>query len=337
MISVYKMSTQIYFTIHLLNDIEKIDLYPEASDVPSYLPTFNPIDFDLKLLYIQFVFVIHLKECPLGFLFSVSQRDCLCLQSVTLELKCNYNDYSVQRATKYWLSAAFLHTQINQSYGVIIHSHCPYDYCRSDNDSLSVYLENPDMQCQFNHSGILCGACQSNLSSVLGSSKCKECSNLMVLALLPSVVLAGVLLVIFLTSFDLTVSKGWINGLIFYANIVRANHNIIFPPEISTSFMSTFITWLNLDLGFETCFYDGLTPYAKTWLQFAFPLYIWFMVIIIIVASHYSSTASRLSGSNAVQVLATLFLLSYAKIIRIIITAFSSTNLVYPNGFTSRV
>ena len=68
-----------------------------------------------------------------------------------------------------------------------------------------------------------------------------------------------------------------------------------------------------------------------------FPLYIWVMVIIIIVSSHYSTIASKLSGRNAVQVLATLFLLSYSKMLRITITAFSSTVLVYPDNSIRRV
>ena len=100
---------------------------------------------------------------------------------------------------------------------------------------------------------------------------------------------------------------------------------------------STFIAWLNLDLGIEICFYNGLDAYVKTWFQFLFPLYIWFIVMAIIVASHYSTRASKLCGSTAVKVLATIFLLSYAKLLQTIMTVFSSTELVYPNGHHRRV
>ena len=47
--------------------------------------------------------------------------------------------------------------------------------------------------------------------------------------------------------------------------------------------------------------------------------------------------ASRLSGNNAVQVLATLFLLSYAKLLRMIITIFSATELIYSDDTTRLV
>jgi len=91
-----------------------------------------------------------------------------------------------------------------------------------------------------------------------------------------------------------------------------------------------FIAWLNLDLGIETCFFDGMDEYTKTWLQFVFPLYIWSLVVLIIIASDYSSRIARLFGSNPVAVLATLFLLSYAKLLRTIISALFFTFLDYP-------
>ena len=137
----------------------------------------------------------------------------------------------------------------------------------------------------------------------------------------------GILLVGVLVATNLTVSVETIDGLIFYANIVQPNEAIFFPGVSGSSFLSVFITWLNLDLGIETCFYSGLDAYAKTWLQFVFPIYIWLIMTMIIVFSHYSTTVARLSGRNAVPVLATLFLLSYTKLLRTIITAFSSTVL----------
>ena len=198
-------------------------------------------------------------------------------------------------------------------------------------------MESPDDQCAFNHSEVLCGSCARNFSQVFGTSRCRKCSNIYILALSPSIILAGLMFVVFLLLLNLTVSVGTINGLIFYANIIRASQTVYFPPDFSTSFFSVFIAWLNLDLGIETCFYNGLDTYARTWLQFVFPLYIWLIVIIIIVISHLFTVASRIVPNNAVQVLATLFLFSYTKILRAVITAFSYTIITYPDGFKKRV
>ena len=190
-------------------------------------------------------------------------------------------------------------------------------------------LDSQDEQCALNHADTLCGKCRANYSSVLGTSRCKRCNNTM-LVLLPVFVTCGVLLVIALIQLNLTVSVGTVNGLIFYANIIQANRASFFPN--TQSFLSIFIAWLNLDFGIETCFYNGLDEYTKTWLQFVFPLYIWLLVVLLIVWSHYTTTGTKLVGNNAVFVLATLFLLSYAKIVRNIVGALSFTILQLPKS-----
>jgi hypothetical protein len=78
-----------------------------------------------------------------------------------------------------------------------------------------------------------------------------------------------------------------------------------------------------LDFGIETCFFVGLNAYWKTWLQFLFPFYIWAIAGVIIVACRYSSRLTNLIGSRAVPLLATLFLLSYMKLLRTVIDATS--------------
>ena len=98
------------------------------------------------------------------------------------------------------------------------------------------------------------------------------------------------------------------------ANIISVNHSIFFPTN-ETNILTVFISWLNLDLGIETCFFDGMDAYVKTWLQFVFLLYVWSLVCLIIIISKYSSKITRVFGSNPVAVLATLFLLSYAKLL----------------------
>ena len=80
-------------------------------------------------------------------------------------------------------------------------------------------------------------------------------------------------------------------------------------------------------MGIEYCFVDGLDGYVKTWLQFVFPLYVWFLVVVIIVACRYSGRLSRLCGHNAVPVLATLILMSYTKLSRTVTNALMMNTL----------
>ena len=141
---------------------------------------------------------------------------------------------------------------------------------------------------------------------------------------------------------NLTVSVGSINGLIFYANIIQAYQATFFPHgaqgvNVCTKFLSVFIAWLNLDLGIQTCLFAGMDAYSKTWLQFLFLVYVWIMVGAMIYGSRHSPTVCRLIGSNAVPVLATLFLLSYAKLLRTVITAVYSTTLTGRDSSTPLV
>ena len=72
----------------------------------------------------------------------------------------------------------------------------------------------------------------------------------------------GVALVILLITCN-TVTEVTVNGLIFYANIVRVKHTIFFPPYNSNS-LTIFIACINLDLGIQSCFYNGMDGYTLT-------------------------------------------------------------------------
>ena len=255
-----------------------------------------------RFLVLPVHIAITFKPCPLG--FELSEGSCNCTEVFQKHnLSCDITTQTVHKDPNMWIGTVQVS---NATEVIVVHNYCPYDYC--NRDQTEVGLDSQNDQCALNHAGTLCGKCRANYSSVLGTSRCKRCNNTM-LILLPVFVTCGVLLVIALIQLNLTVSAGTVNGLIFYANIIQANRASFFPNI--QSFLSIFNAWLNLDFGIETCFYNGLDEYTKTWLQFVFPLYIWLIVILLIVWSHYTSTGTKLVGNNAVFVLATLFLLSY--------------------------
>ena len=112
----------------------------------------------------------------------------------------------------------------------------------------------------------------------------------------------------------MTFADGTLNGLILYTNIINSIKDIVFPQDRKPPDpLIVFIAWLNLDLGIPTCFYIGLNYYSYTWLQFVFPLYLWFLVGLIILACKYSSRANKFFGSDPVAVLATVVLMSYTS------------------------
>ena len=264
---------------------------------------------------------ITILGCPFGFqLQDSTYPECVC-ETIIEEsgCTCSIDDLIINCPFEKWIG--------NVSSQAIVHHHCPLDYCISDRN---VHVVAINEQCAFNHSGLLCGECQPGLSLAFGSSKCKECTNLYILLIFPFA-LAGLGLVLVLFACNLTVSRGTVNGLVYFANVVQVNSSI-FITQNTPQFFAVFVAWVNLDLGFQTCFYNGMDMYAKAWLQFIFPVYMWLIVAIIVLLSRYSMTVSRLTRDNTVPVLATLFLLSYAKLLRAIITAFSFTYLRYPDG-----
>ena len=247
--------------------------------------------------------------CPLGFKIS-GNNICNCDPELILalsnsELHCNINDQTLLRPANSWIS---VDTNTNHSY--YASQYCPFDFCLPHSSSLN--LASPDSQCQFKRTGLLCGKCKDGLTVVFGSSHCKQCSNLYLLIIIP-IGIAGVLLVLLLFILNFTVTDGDINAFLFYVNIFEIN-NSIFLQSGKTSHI--IISLANLDLGFETCFYNGMDDYAKMCLQLVFPAYLVMIAVVLIMASRYSTKMQRLTARRALPVLATLFLLSYTKVLR---------------------
>lgn len=272
---------------------------------------------------------VYLDDCPLGFTLSHDMGKCVCDPVISRnDIHCYINNQSILRPAYTWIGfISDISSGLNVT-GVLFHDHCPYGHCLGHN----VYLNssNTRTQCEAHRTGLLCGMCEGGYSLTLGNEKCSKCSNKFLLLLLP-LAAAGLVLVALLFALNLTVTEGSINGLIFYANVMEMTHSNL-NLETSSS-LHVFVAWLNLDLGIDACFFDGMDAYTKTWLQFAFPLYLWAIIIIIVIlCNKFPTLAASTAGKNSVKVLATLLLLSYTKLQRTVVTVFSFTSLQYPNG-----
>ena len=98
------------------------------------------------------------------------------------------------------------------------------------------------------------------------------------------------------------------------------------------------MSWLNLELGIDTCYFPAMDTFGKTWLQLAFPAYIILLVALVIIISSYSSRFSNLiEKKNPVETLATLILLSYARLLEVCFISLSFGNLNYLDGSVKMV
>ena len=275
---------------------------------------------------------IELGSCPNGFEFigdeCTCEADLLKYTSI-----CNVNDETILNNGNFWARGLY---DDNGSYiGIESFPNCPFDYCKKE--AVNFTLLDPDKQCAYNRSGTICGQCMVNYSLTFGDVQCSDCSKTnpgIMFGLLLLFAFVGTILVILLILLKMTVASGTLNGLIFYANIVDANRDIFIPQG---GWLRVFISWLNLDFGFSTCFYSGMDMYGYTWLQFLFPFYIWMLIVILIIISRRSAWVTKRVGSNPVAVLATLILLSYAKLLRTVITVFYFATLQLPHRQTSTV
>ena len=317
--TIEKTCTEVEYNVYSRETEVQLDIYADG-------PCSNK-GLSKKILEVTF----QPCECPIGFKPTETKTECVC--DCDKELYGNVHNCSVADETLL-LSMNTWIGYVNDTYnntGFIMQT-CPYDYCLVRPINISFTAPNGmDMQCAFNRANLLCGECEEGFSLVLGSSRCMICTNKF-LSLMILFAFLGVLLVVFILILNMTVAAGAIHGLIFYANIIGTSQSIFFANH-ETDVLKVFISWLNLDFGIETCFYNGMDAYAKILLQLTFPSYLILLTITIIILCEHSQRFARLLGSrNPVATLCTLILLSYSKLLNTIIGALQFTYIHYPNG-----
>ena len=319
--------TDLTFNVVSPHNSENLTLY--ALDGPC-----KDADLSKKTVKIHFLPC----SCPIGFQITEKiEINCTCDCYSKISQYTEYCDSHTGSFVKQPQSRAWI-SYINNTNltGYLVYPNCPFDYCLSTSPPVDLNQPNgADAQCAFHRSSLLCGSCQPGLSLSLGGSRCLPCPShwpALLIAITIAAILAGVALVTLLLVLNMTVAVGTLNGLIFYANVVYANKSILLPFQ-ETNFITVFISWLNLELGIDTCYYPEMDTYTKTWLQLAFPAYVILLVVLVIVISSYSSKFSNLIGKkDPVATLATLILLSYAKLLEICFKSLSVGTITYPDG-----
>ena len=117
----------------------------------------------------------------------------------------------------------------------------------------------------------MCSECAKGTSSVFGSFRCQKCSHGWIVLVL-IFALAGVLIIALLFLFNFTILQETIQGIVLYANTLVLLGD--FYEEYGVKYLYIPMALMNFDLGFETCFFNGMNEFSKAFLQFAFPLYI---------------------------------------------------------------
>ena len=316
------------------------DFYYSPSSIKEELYTQPNIVFN-KIVTVQAS-----KICPTGFQVSPSNNRMTCSCS---DLLSNHHFQCTIIAKGIIIEITYKSSTNNYWMGyvseeLVISDHCPSHYCNTVNSTLSttgLMTEdlNTTIQCDpnSNRQGLLCSQCTPGTSSQFGSFRCAECTFAGLL-LVPFGVVAGIVLILLLFLFNFTVLQGDIIGIAFYANVVGIMDEFLLKYSIRPFYVP--LALINLGLGFETCFFDGMDEFSKAIVQFIFPFYLMALLIIIIIAAHKYNLKVfqiRFVARRSVPVLATIMLLTYSGLINAVIYGLQYTHLYNVGSGTHQV
>ena len=305
-------------------------------------------------------FYIHLlpSGCPVGFEFYQSTHRCECshvFNKLGYQSDCKitsdgYNSHITIELTVRSLSSwiGVINSTNEFIFGV---SNACYHYCNYNihYDTFIIHenmvmLANSDDDyskkvnlCAHNREGPLCSQCAPGYSSVFGSVyHCKQCNNWWLFTLLVYGI-AGPFLVFILYTFNLTLTSGEINAIIFYAQILNTHVPVPFEKDrltLKTIYLTVngllFLINLNIAFDLPLCLYDGMTELWKSGIGLMFPVYLLTIVIGLIIISRYSVRLSNRIADSSVQVLVTVVHLSVATLLSSILDVFTPA-YVYTN------
>ena len=268
-------------------------------------------------------------SCSSGLVYE--QHSCACnaflkQHMFTCTVKTKTTTYRSGRP-HYWIGMEGKH--------LLFSPYCPSPYCNSVNMQQGLTLNESTLnkQCNNGRQGLLCSECPSGYSSVFGSFQCKECSSVWLIQL-PLYAFGGIFTIALLFLFNLTLLQGTIMGVVLYTNIMILMAD--FLQEHAWGPLFFLLSVLNFQSGAGVCFYDGMDQFWKALLQFAFPFYLFSLLIVIIIVTHKCGyrmfRKARFIARRAVPVLATIMLLTYTSLVNAAIAPLRYTALYNANS-----
>ena len=193
---------------------------------------------------------VRVLVCPIGFEFDNSTARCECSTDLQERgVQCNTSTLTLIVPSGLWVGPVE-----GSTFAV---ADCIQGLCEPGAASLSVRNGTIDfnVQCKegLNRGGVLCGSCRNGYSNVFGGIHCQRCSNRYA-AILILYMLLGALIIIFLIVFRINLSSGYVNGVLFWCNIVSL-YEMVLAPSQSRSGAAFLANWLTLNWGIETCMF----------------------------------------------------------------------------------
>ena len=306
-----------------------------------------------------------LHPCPLGFHLNTMLGVCQCSSQVKklshMKVLDKYPDPQMICSI---INQQFYTTIVETWAGIIenknkqksfaVSYYCPSGNCNVRNPYNSYFtnetglyrttdttLDSPSYIpiCTEHREGPLCGKCMKGYSIALNSRKCKLCHNRYLPLNIVAFLVYGLLLILVMFTFTLTLSSGALNGIIFYANL--SNIGIIDLMSLFThgdkslliciKIADTFLEILNANPIFPTCLFEGMNELWKTVIKLLFQFYLWSIVLMLMWISQYSVWLTRQLGNSSIKVLVTIFHISACRMLITLIDVFTWTKIYTEN------
>ena len=254
--------------------------------------------------------VIEVGRCPGGFKYNTATRACECMEFLKeRNIECDASILALEVPRDTWVGPV-------SSDGELFVESCLL-YCNRERKAVRILngTAEYDSQCTSgqNRGGVGCGSCRDGYSLALGSTKCFRCSNGFVVLLL-LFAMSGILLVATIAYFRITITYGFLNGMLFYSNIVSL-YNPLLTPSKPYSGRLIFTSFLTLNFGIESCFHDNFTALERVGWQLIFPLYLFILMLIIAFLARFLKFKA-IGGQNIIQAFSTLMLLVYVSVLQ---------------------
>ena len=271
--------------------------------------------------------LVALTYCSIEYKYDNVSKSCNCLHELKqYEISCAMDEENITIPNHLWMGPMSING--NKTLAILL---CIFDYCNSGTKSIKPGDFNSQCAEGYNRIGLLCGSCAENYSAVLGSNRCKKCEGHHSLLLLIAFAAAGVVLIAIVAFLKVSVSEGYLYGILFYSHIVvQCAYRL--DPSNTGAFIP--IAFLSLNLGMEVCFYEGMDSLARTGLKFMFPLYIYSLMAMMVILARYFKCPGSINFS-AGQTFATLLILSYSNVLQTCIEITSFVNIESVKGNTT--
>ena len=288
---------------------------------------------------------ITILNCPPGYALNEDKGECYCVQAHYKGLfRCDNSKMQAFILHGFWIGWC------GHDHHELCTAHCPMGFCSYNglDDSANEYLlpssaDDLEMNiCGVTRKGTLCAKCNDNYSVYFHSKlyKCGETTHCKygIPLYIASELLPLTVIFMFIIAFDIRFTSGYLNGFIFYAQVldslvVTARGAIRFTPEarVLTAVYQFIYRPLNLDFfdSFEQlsfCIWKGATVMDVLAMKYATILYALLLVVTTVLLwntrlcaklTNHACCHRRTLKNAVIHGLSAFFVMCYSQCVKV--------------------